>query len=186
MTEKIIKKYENLLKNFITDQDLKRYGLINDLSDVIKYSDLQKYNTMLELLPKENDYKVILTETKPNSGHWVCLLRYGNCIEFFDSYGVSPDGELKFIDKITRKLLGEDKKELTRLFNTLPEDYMGIYNKKHFQSLKNNINTCGRFVICRCLTSQFGYKLDEFIDLLEKQKKETGKPYDIIMCDWIE
>jgi hypothetical protein len=32
---------------------------------------------------------------------------------------------------------------------------------------------------------RFGYTLPEFIEKLKKKKSETGKPYDILISDWI-
>ena len=38
---------------------------------VVLYSDLEKYPTIQNLLPRNGDYVVILVREKKNSGHWV-------------------------------------------------------------------------------------------------------------------
>ncbi len=76
----------------------------NDIEDVlpntriVKYSDLANYNHIAKLLPKIKDYVVILTETKPQSGHWTALTRNKNIITYFDSYGKVE--ELNFISPL--------------------------------------------------------------------------------------
>jgi len=95
------------MRTNITDLDLERYfPETNHYNDnVIKYSELANYKSIEELLPKDRSYKIVLIEQNYNSGHWTALLRYDDTIEWFDSYGVCPDGELKFINAVKRRLL---------------------------------------------------------------------------------
>ncbi|NDD59382.1 MAG: hypothetical protein EBZ47_09125, partial [Chlamydiae bacterium] len=83
---------------------------------ILKYSELANYGNLDELLPDPKDYKVILTESKRNQGHWCCLLKYptkeGCVYEWFDSYSGMPDSELKFIPASVRRMLGESKHHL--------------------------------------------------------------------------
>lgn len=86
--ENLIRKYEMELARMMSDKDIERY--LGEGS-VIKYSDLANYKNINELLPKDIDFKVILTEQEYNSGHWCALMKYKNIIEWFDSYGMRPD-----------------------------------------------------------------------------------------------
>jgi hypothetical protein len=105
------------LENYISSDDLLKYfgEKIND--KIVKYSDLDNYKNIEQLLPQNNDFVIILIENKLNSGHWVCLLRYDNTLEFFNSYGLLPSVDLNFIDKIQNKMLGQDIKTLNILLN---------------------------------------------------------------------
>lgn len=183
--QKLMSHYQKCLSTMITDLDFKRYFGVD--TQVLKYSDLADYLNINQLLPKETDFKIILTESKPNEGHWCVLLKYngGRTIEWFDSYGVRPDGELSFIPNAIKKMLGEDKHYLSKLIKTMDQDQHFVYNKTKFQKLQDGINTCGRWVICRTLMMQFGFNLEEFTNFIERQKRETDKPYDILLCDWI-
>jgi hypothetical protein len=180
----IINNYIKSLETMMTDLEFKRYFGLD--VPIIKYSELSNYNNMEELLPNDKDFKIILTESEYNSGHWCCIMRYGNIIEWFDSYGVHPEGQLSFIPLPIKQMLGEDKYHLTRLLKTLKPNQKIIFNNKAFQVLKDGVNTCGRWVIARILTMRIGYNLQDFIDLLKKKKQQTGKPYDILICDWIK
>jgi hypothetical protein len=60
------------------------------------------------------------------------------------------------------------------------------YNKKKFQENNDAVATCGRWVIARILAFQCGYELDDFINKVMEKSEETGKPPDILVCDWIQ
>jgi hypothetical protein len=182
--QQVFDGYKAKLEQMVSDSDFHRY-LPDADGKIMKYVDLAKYNTMDELLPYNDDYRIILTETKKNSGHWCCLVKYGNVIEWWDSYGVRPEGEMAFIPQAIKQMLGETRHELNRLFDTVPEDKSCIYNKKKVQELKDGINTCGKWCICRVQMAMFGYNLPNFLDFLKRQKEETGKPYDILVSEWI-
>lgn len=181
--QKLINHYTKCLEYMMTDLDFKRY--FGDDVPILKYSELGNYNNIQELLPEDKSFVIVLTESEYNSGHWCVLMRYGNTIEWFDAYGVHPEGELSFIPKAVKKMLGQDKYYLSRLLETMPSNMKFVYNNKKFQVLKDGVNTCGRWVVARILMMRFGYTLPEFIEKLKRKKRETSKPYDILMCDWI-
>lgn len=176
------------MRTNITDLDLERYFPETNhyKNNVIKYSDLANYKSIEELLPNDKSYKIILIEQNYNSGHWTCLLRYGNTIEWFDSYGLPVDGELKFINSVKRRLLGEGRKTLTELLSKVKDKNI-VYNKVKLQKLCNKSATCGRWVILRILMMKnFFYNLKEFQDFIKKYKKEIGfKDADELVSYWI-
>jgi hypothetical protein len=180
----IINNYKKALEYMMTDLDFKRYFGLD--VPIIKYSELSNYNNMEELLPNDKDFKIVLTESDFNSGHWCCIMRYNNNIEWFDSYGVHPEGQLSFIPLQVKQMLGQNKHHLTRLLKTLKPNQKIIFNNKALQVLKDGVNTCGRWVVARILTMRIGYTLPDFLNLLKNKKKETGKPYDILITDWIK
>jgi hypothetical protein len=162
----------------LTDGDLERFTGVKP-ADIIKYSDLKNYSKITDLLPEKKDFKIILIEDKYNSGHWVCIMRNGNNIEYFNSYGAKPDYEWKFINRMIRTCLGEDTNEMTRLMEQAEQDGMKTsYNHHRFQKLANSVQTCGRWVIFRIETFKMGFNNDQFKELVDKLKKtadaETG------------
>jgi len=162
----------------LTDGDLEKYTGVK-AEDIIKYSDLKNFPKITDLLPEKKDFKIILIEDKYNSGHWVCVLRDFNNIEYFNSYGAKPDYEWKFINRMIRTCLGEDTNEMTRLIDQAEADGMKTsYNKYRFQKIANSVQTCGRWVIFRIETFKMGFNNDQFKALVDKLKvnaeKETG------------
>ena len=189
----IQKKFEetkNKLARMITDADFAKY--FSDAPEkILKYSQLADIKDIDELLPNDKDYRVILTESKRNEGHWCCIMKYTDSegkkwIEWFDSYSGKPDSELKFIPEPIKKMLGQDKNYLSRILKTVKPPYNILYNATKYQKLKDGINTCGRWCIARLLFFHIGYSLKDFKDFVkESSKLQGGKPYDILMTDWI-
>lgn len=183
----LIKMYEEELKRMMSDADMNRYF---GEGKVIKYSDLVNYDSINDLLQTNKDFRIILTEQEKNSGHWCAVMKYGkgdgNVIEWFDPYGVKPDGQFRYIDTIKKHMLGQAGNPLTKLLtNTKDSNQAVFYNKRRFQVIDDNINTCGRWCIARVLAMQVGYELDDFINKVDEKIEETGKPADILAVDWI-
>lgn len=155
--------------------------------DIIKYSDLRNYKTMGELLPTDKSFRIILIEDRFNSGHWVCVMKYGKTIEYFNSYGAKWDTDWKFVNKMVRMILGENQNDMTRLMNQAEKDgWKCIWNKYRFQKLKNHIQTCGRWCVLRIEMMKMGYDLDEFARFIQKRKDETGEKSDFIVSSYVK
>ena len=171
---------EEKIEEPLGDDDIRRY-----LPDalIIKYSKLQNYKSINELLPGNLNYCVILYEESPNRGHWVCLCKYGNICEFFDSYGGKPDAPLNWNPEIINEKL-DQKPYLTRLLDECP--YEVIYNPIEYQKNKDDINTCGRHCVFR-ITQLIQNKRDlkKYYILMKKLKKKTGATYDEIVSFFI-
>lgn len=177
---------DNLLIKSIEASPIDNFQISKYLGNdtkIIKYSELINYNSIEELLPKDLDYVVILIESSYNEGHWVCVARINNTIEFFDPYNVYPDEELKWVVKSLRKELGVDEPLLSDLFDkTIKEVF---YNEVKFQSYKNEINTCGRHVINRLIKLKEGMDLNEYQDWMKKIKDRYNISYDEIVSKLI-
>ena len=175
------------LSMMITSEDIDRY-LDDGSSKILKYSELDQFRTIEELLPRDIDYRIILIEQNPNSGHWCCILRYGKNIEWLDSYGLRFDEELNFISKMKNKLLGQDVKYLTILLNDAKaRGWNCIWNKKKLQQLKDGVNTCGRWCLLRItMLTQFHFDSEEFLDFIEKNFKGGAVSRDKMICNWIK
>ncbi len=163
----------NLLKEYaLTDGD------INSLvkTNIIDYKQLYEINNLKDVM--KNGSVVILYETSPNKGHWVCLKESNDrkTIYFLDSYGLLIDDEFKFIPK---KMLGQYYQDgHTRLRKLIYDsDYKNIeYNEKHLQSDDKGVNTCGRYCVAFL---KFDATLDEFVEFLVSMKGNT--PDDLVL-----
>lgn len=179
--EEAYNKMKTKLATMISDKDYNTY--FTDASQkLLKYSQLENINDINELLPEERDYRIILTENKQNSGHWCAITRINDVYTWFDSYGEKPDGELKYISAIMNKVLGQDKKHLSRILKTIREPNQIFYNETKYQKLKDGINTCGRWCICFLLLHHIGYDLEEFKEFIQLNCKKYNMPPDILIC----
>jgi hypothetical protein len=156
---------------------------------IITTQELNKINDIDDLFDKKNfvDYNIILFQDAKNKGHWCSLLKYGEkgdgIIEFFDSYGKSPEEVYKYVPMKVRKQLGTDKNKLCELLNKC--DYDVIYNPVKYQAENNeefDINTCGRHCCNRVLQLiGKGKTLPEYYDFMKEAKKHYKEPYDILV-----
>jgi hypothetical protein len=143
------------------------------------------FKTIYDLLPNEKDFAIVLVEQKDNSGHWVMLLRDGNRIEQFDSYGVTLETELNFVSQAMNRMLGQSKQEFHTLMKTIDDEDELVFNKSRLQSEDPTIATCGRHCCLRALMHNLGYSLEEYLQFLDDHHEETGLPIDVIVCKFV-
>jgi hypothetical protein len=167
----------------LSDSDLRRV-CGQDLK-IVEYKDLNQFENMYDLLPKEKDCVVILVESKPSSGHWTCILRNNHSFQLFDSYGSKIQDELNFISKAMNRMLGQTKGELDKLIDSVDDNHEVIYNKDRLQSENPDVATCGRWTALVVNMFKMGYSLPEILEVIENQVKETGMSPDILVCKWI-
>jgi hypothetical protein len=180
--ENVINLYKKELKKMVSEDDFVRnFGL--DVKDkILKYSDLQNYKTIDELIPNKDDFRILLLESEPSVGHWVCLIRKGDTLEFFDSYGKTHKGELKYIPKFINKMLNQPDDYLTRIMKSSKNP---IFSTLKLQKENPDICTCGRHVIARILCSKAGFDLNDYEKLIKREINKREMPSDIIVCHWI-
>lgn len=156
---------------------------------IIRYSDLENKNDINEVIPTAIGYRIILIETKQNTGHWTTLVKYSNKnIVWFDSYGLAPDQEFEFIPVRMQQLLDEQSKPLTRILQTFKANGgTWNYNTIKFQQMKDGINTCGRHVANYLYYFlNYKYTLKDYQNAMILAKKETNLSYDEIVCECTE
>jgi len=169
------------LKVSMTGQDIESY-LPN--CKIIEYNDLGQYSEITDLLTKPIDFVIILIETtSDNVGHWVTVLKYGNTIEFFNSYGKAPDVQKNtLISKAKNIEFGQTQNYLTNLL--VKSDFNIVYNKLQLQKYTNGSTTCGRWVCARilCLLNH-NMDLKRFLEfMIDLKNKSKNKSYDEIVC----
>jgi len=158
------------------------HELTHNKCNVIGYPDLLNRFSSLQQAMGEHKAVVILYETKdkiaPDGerdvyGHWVCIFEIAPGVaEFFDSYGIRVDDELKFISPeyaFETKQMGR----LTDLIKASP--YRVVYNKVRLQTKGKAIETCGRWVALRLRWRQT--PLADFQRLFVEGKKMTPDEY---------
>tara|TARA_R110001592_G_scaffold166009_2_gene400796 strand:+ start:1500 stop:2009 length:510 start_codon:yes stop_codon:yes gene_type:complete len=152
--------------------------ILNELNykcNLVQYRDLKNYDNINDLLGK---YKkcVLLYHTKRNYGHWTCLYEHDNIIYFFDSYGIIPDDELKFLHKDLKHELNSQHRHLTKLLYN--QNKPVEYNEYQLQERKPNIATCGRWVILRLKYPSIS--VDDFYNNFKFSKKYISN--DKLIC----
>lgn len=123
-----------------------------------QYDELSHFKTMEEAMQGKQSMIIlmnIMTNNKMSKiGHWICILDKGSYYEHFDSYGLDIDQELH---------ITHEKKYLSLL---LKNSSKGLQlNREKLQERKEDVNTCGRWVVCR--TIFYNQSLHEFISVVK-------------------
>ncbi len=137
----------NLMDHGTTTTDLRKMLDGDRKIKILTYTDLMDYDDLDEVLSPEGR-AILLYETSPGVGHWVCIFRdenNKNGVQMFDSYGFKPDEELMFVpDSIKHDIYGGRKKLLQML---LDSHYAVRYSQYKLQG--PSTSTCGRWCIMR-------------------------------------
>jgi hypothetical protein len=169
----------------LSDGDLERYFGAGRESEVMKYSELAKFNSIDELLPEPFDFRILLIETKENSGHWVVILKYKDTIEYFNSYGVNADTQKSQLSKAMNYMLGQKENFITNLVKK--SNYKYVVNDIPFQSKNSEIATCGRWCALRIITAKdLQLDLVEFAKLILSNCEALNVNPDTLVSMWID
>lgn len=138
--------------------------------NIMRYQDIKQASNIDDVLGKYGAC-IILYELKKNDGHWVLVMNKGkDTLIWFDSYGVEPDGEARFVKDSNWKKKSWQDIPLVSLLMKISHYKKFIYNTKRLQKLEKGINTCGR----HCVT----YLLNRDIPLNRYVKTLRSMPED--------
>ena len=182
-TDVTLKKspYYDKIVYFITNHDLTQTF---PNCKVVKYADLENYESIYDLLPNKLDFCFILTENDRNIGHWTSITRSNKTFSYFDSYADKPKSILDFIPKAMNKYLGNNfSKDLGKMIKSIKKTDRFEYNTFPMQQELTDVNTCGRWVIARVplfLTNSMNNK--QFTTYIKKQQSKVKRPFDEVIC----
>jgi hypothetical protein len=160
------RKIDQLMKKPLSDQEI--MNLVNNKAKFVIYPQLYKMKHVDEALGPYGAC-FILYETSENYGHWVCLIKQKNKLEFFDPYSAKPDDEIKQIPEYFREVSHQNYPHLSvLLYNS---GYPIEYNHTKLQEKRSDISTCGRHVACRI--NNRNMPLNEYVKALTSQKGLT-------------
>jgi hypothetical protein len=150
--------------------------------NMVKFSDLDEYKSVEELLPKQKDAIVIFWEIESiNVGHWTALCRLNQTYIFYDSYGNTLQEDFSYIPISLRSQLGIEKDYLKELL----KGKHVITNHVDYQKMKDGVDTCGRFVAMFLYIFKKGYSLEDFEKIMKKNLVRGGfKSYDEMAVDF--
>ena len=139
---------------------------------MVKYTDLYNYTNVKELFGEYKKIVILYLIQNNASGHWTCLFKNKDGINFFDSYGVPMDYEFQILTPAKRQQLHEEQDYLQELLANVKV----IFNNITYQ--KQGTATCGCFVAHRLYHSRLTNK-EYFTGFVR-----SGKEPDILVSDW--
>jgi hypothetical protein len=162
-----MKSIDELIKTPLSLQQVKRRlpG-----TKVMEYPDF----AMMKTLPEKCVYLFL---TSDNYGHFCAVMRRGNAVELFDSYGLPPEGEHAFV---SREMLDHLKERDDLILNICKENGWNVlHNKKRLQEWKGS-ETCGRHCIERI--RQFDTPIQDYVKWLTGIAKSAKTTPDAVVC----
>lgn len=176
--QQVLDRYIKNDENDDESKALSNFDIDNKLdgkTKVLTYKVLHKINNIDELLEPYKNF-VLLYMSKPNSGHWCCVLKHKDRIEFFDPYGGKniPDNELDNIDDNVKIITNQNYPYLSQLLYDSNKKIE--FNNYNFQQYKKDINTCGRHCIVRIMFKHL--LLDDYYKQMFEMSNYFGLNYD--------
>lgn len=153
-------------------------NLLEGKTKVLTYKSLPYFRNINQLLEPYKNF-VLLYMSSNNFGHWCCIIKHHDRIEFFDPYGGKniPDKELDSINDKIKNITNQNYPYLTKLL--YDTGYPIEYNNYEFQQHGRDINTCGRHCAVRIFFKNL--LLDEYYELMRKISQKTNLSYDKIV-----
>lgn len=165
----------------LSGQDIK--NILGKKTRIIPYPELGSVKSIQQLLPKPNTYFILFFETtNSTTGHWQCVFRSGGGYHFWDSYGLAPSADKKYVSRTILKKLAEYPPYLPNLINkSLQQGDRWNYNKTQYQSWKGSVATCGRHVCTRLLHRSKSEQ--DYYNYLTQYMKEHDLPnFDAVVA----
>ncbi len=151
---------------------IKEYALSNDdIQQILNpdtklwtYPELAGVSTIEELFDGLGRCIILYLTEDQHTGHWVCMMKRGNKVEYFDPYGKKPDNPLTWLSREAKAELDESQSYLYPLFRR--GKVQVISSSYPYQKNVADVNTCGRHCITRLVLKD--YSLEQYYDLIQK------------------
>jgi hypothetical protein len=148
----------------LSDEDIQR--VLGGVK-LFKYPELHKMSSIEDAFDGKGHAMMLYLTEDESTGHWVCMIKRGDTIEYFDPYGgYKPDSERKWLTKEKQEELGQAEPTLSRMIKE--GGYKVITNPYHFQREGIDINTCGRHCCSRLLLNHL--PLPEYKKMITQSK----------------
>lgn len=139
---------------------------------IFPYPELHEYDHIDEIFDSKGRALMLYLTEDENTGHWVCMMKRGKEIEYFDPYGnYGPDEEAEWLPKHKLEELGQDVPILSRMLKA--SGYKVIKNPYAFQKKESDINTCGRHCVTRL--ALMNLPIEKYKDVVSSTKYSPDK-----------
>lgn len=166
---------ENDLRILVNDKGATRPAAVD--VPLVSYKDLPRHSTIDAVLgPQACCF--LYWQTHSDFGHWTCLMKQGDTVEYFDPLGTKGgvDSLLEAMTPEWRQKSGQSGPFLSHLLHE--SGHKVVVNRFPFQKNAKDINSCGRWSGMRLAAHFKKINLPTFTSLLSK--KISLNPDEII------
>lgn len=164
-------------------EEAKQYSLSNDDinyildpdTNILVYKDLANYDSIDDVFDPLGRCILLYSIEAVNNGHWVCMWRKGNKINYFDPYGQPPEEPKEWVDTNDNRMMGQGRNMLTNLLKKSGCEV--YYNTYPYQKMDNSTATCGRWCVSRLVCKDF--TANQFHKAVMTFKKSTPDDFAI-------
>ena len=173
---------DNIIKNIesysLTDIDIE--NALNNKYSIYRYHKLAEFDNIDQCLGNNGGFIILFQNETSDSGHLTCIFKRDyNTLEFFDSYGLMPDEELKYSDYNLRI---HNNKKVPHLSHLIEQsNYNIVYNKYKFQKIKKHVNTCARHCIIRLKYRNL--TIDEYKKFIADNRNDADYNVSVLTFD---
>ncbi|MBL4704208.1 MAG: hypothetical protein JKY54_06790 [Flavobacteriales bacterium] len=155
-------------------------------SNILSLEQIAKMTSLDQVMRQKDHCVVYMSINGSGYGHWVCIFINSGNMYYFDSYGRKP---LIYIEEMRQRGDDMQNQDFTLLKLIQESQYKDsfFYNTVQFQSSREDIATCGRFVSVVLILNriQQPFNLKIFHDIMIGYKKKMKKSYDEIVSFFI-
>jgi hypothetical protein len=158
--------------------EIKAYPLSNDdIQRILKpdthiftYPDFARFDSIDEAFDSLGRCIFLFLTESRSVGHWLCMLRRGGDIEYWDSYGEPPEAQRSWLSQAELEALGEGRPYLLNLLKR--SGCKVFYNTHKYQRSSSVDNECGRWCVARLICKDLDN--DQFLALVERGMKDNN------------
>jgi hypothetical protein len=159
-------------------EEAKGYALSNtDINDILQpdtniltYPELRGHNRIDTIFDSLGRCILLYPLEAENNGHWVCLWKKDNVINYFDPYGLPIEEPKEWISQNRNVMMGQGFNYLTELLKKSGCEV--YYNTFSYQKMDNDTATCGKWCVARLVCKDMTAR--QFYNTVMKFKK--GSP----------
>lgn len=181
---------DKIISSPLSDKQIKKYFRGNP--NIVMMRDIA---TMTKLDEVFNGYDHAVIFTSVNSqydGHWNMMYISGDNLYFFDSYGMKPTQLIQNIVAKGYPVYGQNQNLDNLIRNSKYFPHNCFMNNVKYQSDKENIQTCGRYIALNFILLQIykkrklEYSTENFYQIMKTWKNKFNKSYDYIVSFFID
>jgi len=149
---------------------------------IYTYPELNGMKRIEDVLGSGGKAVILFLTTGISFGHWIAVFKRGEQLHFFDSYGLRPDGQRRWLSHDKLVELREDVPVVSNLFRDAHNRGFDCwYSETSFQNPRDDSETCGRHVAVRLAHTHPDEQ--QYINFIRREQAATQSTSDEVVVN---